>query len=511
MDVGKRIFISYRSKEPDLGLARDFYGALQAAGHFPFMAAENITLGEDWPKRIDAELAASDYLLLLLSDKAATSEMVIEEVRRARELRHEQDKPKILPIQVNLTVQLNYQLRSYLQSIQQGAWQGPADTPQLTAQVLKVIGQGTTLEPSPLVASGLPLVEDGTMPPLPVAEPEFPTGEMVITSPFYIERSSMEQRCYSEVEKASALIRIKAPRQMGKTSLLARILDHAKKKDYATAYFSFQSLDKSAFSSSDAFLRRFCGGLGRRLGVAKGKLDELWLDDSYGLIEKCSEYLESYVMPECDGPLLIGLDEVDRVFPYQTISEDFFPMLRFWNEQTKNDTSWKKLRLVVVHSTEVYIKLETNSSPFENVGIPIDLGDFTVKQVQKLAELHGLRWGAGEIAQLQAVVGGHPYLVRLALYYLVQKELTMAELLQQAATERGLFKDHLRQHLWNLEQHPDLLQAMKKVVAVSNPVRQDTVQAFKLQGMGLVDVVDYNVQPRYELYRRYFRERLRGV
>jgi len=209
--------------------------------------------------------------------------------------------------------------------------------------------------------------------------------------------------------------------------------------------------------------------------------------------------------------LLIGLDEVDRVFPYQTISEDFFPMLRFWNEQTKNDTSWKKLRLVVVHSTEVYIKLETNSSPFENVGIPIDLGDFTVKQVQKLAELHGLRWGAGEIAQLQAVVGGHPYLVRLALYYLVQKELTMAELLQQAATERGLFKDHLRQHLWNLEQHPDLLQAMKKVVAVSNPVRLDSVQAFKLQGMGLVDLIDYDVQPRYELYRRYFRERLRGV
>jgi hypothetical protein len=76
----RRIFISYRSKEPDTQLASAFNKALQEAGHLPFMAGENIQWGEYWPARIDQELEQSDYLLLLLSDQSAISEMVIEEV-----------------------------------------------------------------------------------------------------------------------------------------------------------------------------------------------------------------------------------------------------------------------------------------------------------------------------------------------------------------------------------------------------------------------------------------------
>ena len=85
--ASQRVFISYRSKDPDQRLAKEFYGALKEVGHEPFLAAATIRLGENWVEKIDSALEGSDYLLLLLSEQSATSEMVTEEVRRAKELR----------------------------------------------------------------------------------------------------------------------------------------------------------------------------------------------------------------------------------------------------------------------------------------------------------------------------------------------------------------------------------------------------------------------------------------
>jgi hypothetical protein len=53
-------------------------------------------------------------------------------------------------------------------------------------------------------------------------------------SPFYVERPPIEFDCYNEIEEPGALIRIKALRQMGKTSLTNRILAHARSQNYQT-------------------------------------------------------------------------------------------------------------------------------------------------------------------------------------------------------------------------------------------------------------------------------------
>ena len=60
-----------------------------------------------------------------------------------------------------------------------------------------------------------------------------------LDSPFYIERDrikrcSIEKECYDNIEIPDCLIRIKGPKQMGKTSLLTRIQDRATKNKYET-------------------------------------------------------------------------------------------------------------------------------------------------------------------------------------------------------------------------------------------------------------------------------------
>jgi hypothetical protein len=349
-----------------------------------------------------------------------------------------------------------------------------------------------------------PLLESLDLPPLPSAEPELPEGQVDLASAFYVERVPIEAQCYQTIVKPGALIRIKAPRQMGKTSLMARILYQAKRQNCLSLPFSFQLLDEQDFTDLDKFLQRFCASVCRQLRLPN-KLSEYW-DEIFGSKVNCTAYFEEYILTQIDRPLVLGLDEVDRIFQYSEIASDFFGVLRAWHEEAKNNPIWKKLRLVLVHSTEVYIPLNINQSPF-NVGLPVELSEFSAEQVDDLARRHRLNWQTDRVEMLMAAIGGHPYLVRLALYHLA-RDLDLKQLLEMAPTEAGLYGEHLRRHLWNLEQHPNLVAAMKEVVNATNPVRLDTMQAFQLHSMGLINLAGNDCTPRCNLYRLYFSDRL---
>ncbi len=56
---------------------------------------------------------------------------------------------------------------------------------------------------------------------------EEPEGQVPLDSKFYVKRPGVESECYKTILKPNALICIKAPQQMGKTSLMTRILHHA--------------------------------------------------------------------------------------------------------------------------------------------------------------------------------------------------------------------------------------------------------------------------------------------
>ncbi|MBD1867249.1 AAA-like domain-containing protein [Cyanobacteria bacterium FACHB-471] len=512
--VSAKVFISYRSQDPDMSLARQFYDALKGAGHQAFMAGENIRLGENWAQRVDAELEQCDYFLLLLSEQSAVSEMVTEEVRRAKQLHdtRAEHKPVILPIRVNFPMNspLNYDLRGYLQRIQQREWKSASDTPEILGEILERLATGQ----APLVDEVQEAVaqqDSPDRPPLPVAEPELyrePGGSVPPGSGLYVERIPVEADCYAEIMQPGALIRIKAPRQMGKTSLMARILNHTREQGYQTIPLSFQRADSKLFTNLDHFLRWFCEQIGRRL-KRLNQLEDYW--QGYGSKDKCIAYLEECILDEIDSPIVLGLDEVDLVFPHREIADDFFGLLRSWYESARygdfGSDLWAKLRLVVVHSTEAYIPLNINQSPF-NVGMNVELPEFSSAQVRDLAWRYGLGWQAQQVDELMNLVGGHPYLIRKAFYHLRRQDLTLEHLRQTAPTEAGIYSDHLRRHLLNLQQYPQLAEALRQVVVKTKPVELDAELAFKLESMGLVKLHGNEATMRCDVYRQYFRDHL---
>ena len=261
-------------------------------------------------------------------------------------------------------------------------------------------------------------------------ELEFPQDSVPLDSYFYITRTPHENRCYEEIVNSGAFIRIKAPRQMGKTSLMNRVLNYAQKNNYQTALIHFQQAELSTLTDLNKCLRWFCANLTRQLKL-ESKVNDYW-DEEIGSKMSCNLYLQECILEEIDNPIVLALEEVNEIIEHPYIAKEFLSLLRFWHEKTKTDAIWQHLRLVMVHSTEIYIPLDINQSPL-NVSLRVELEPFTLEQVMDLVQRHGLNFDVEKIDKLINLVAGHPYLVRLALYNIAKGEISFEQLVENAS------------------------------------------------------------------------------
>lgn len=320
----------------------------------------------------------------------------------------------------------------------------------------------------------------------------------------YIERPPIESLCEQEILKPGSLIRIIAVSKMGKTLLMARLLNQFKKRgNYRTVYLSLDLAEEKDFHNLDTFLQWFCFSVGKRLELPNN-LADFW-DEGSPKKMNCTECFERF-LTAAESSLVLCLDKVDRIFPYQKVAPDFFILLRAWHEQAKTSEIWQRLRLIIAYSTPVPIHLDIHQSPF-NVGLPINLPELELKQVKKLSQHHGLDWTDGEIKQLMDMVGGHPYLVDQAFHHIRVSNNSLKQFLQTAPTEEGIYRNHLRQHLRVIQEH-SLVEAMRKVVNAINSVYLNVEQKDKLYSIGLVCFQRNEVVIRCNLYRQYFRDAL---
>jgi len=172
------------------------------------------------------------------------------------------------------------------------------------------------------IASGLISNQEPSLYPTNREKPATPRTNL------YVERLPIESICYETLLQPGALIRLKAPRLMGKTSLMTRVLAQLADLGYRTVSLSFELADRRThLTNLNKFLRWFCLNLTRELGLPS-QLDEYWDEEGMGSKVSCTTYLEEYLLAQADSPLTLCLDDVDVLFPYPEIYEDFFGLLR---------------------------------------------------------------------------------------------------------------------------------------------------------------------------------------
>ncbi|HEY9825688.1 MAG TPA: AAA-like domain-containing protein, partial [Stenomitos sp.] len=335
---------------------------------------------------------------------------------------------------------------------------------------------------------------------------EFPGRPLPASSHLYVKRSPLEEMASKELLKPGSVIRIQAPQRMGKSSFMNLLLDHAQQQGYRVAIIDFQEADESIFASLERTLRWFCANVGRRLKLP-AQLDEYW-DQDIGAKVSCTIYFEDYLIEAADTPLVLALNEINRIFDHPDIAKDFLPLLRYWHEQSKQSEAFGRLRMVLAHSTEIYVPLQVHQSPF-NVGCPIQLTDFNLAQTQELACCYGLTEIASSSNEsvLQALldlVGGSPYRLSLAFYHSRMGNTSLESILSDNfETGTGIYNAHLQSVAVALQADPNLKAATLDIIRSDGPVELPPSIAYKLQRLGIVSLNGHQARISCHLYSKF--------
>lgn len=322
-------------------------------------------------------------------------------------------------------------------------------------------------------------------------------------SPFYIEREPADVLAQAAMLQSGVTITIKGTRQVGKSSLLNRLMDNADKIGKRAVLLDFQQLEKEALSDANIFYRQFCSWLTDKLEM-EDRVSEFW-EKEMGNPMRCGSYLTRHILPGLDKPLVLAMDEVDILFD-SDFRSDFFGMLRSWHNDraTRTSSVWKNLDLILVTAVEPFELIDDiNQSPF-NVGEIIELSDFQFAHVSELNRRYGSPFTAIEEDLLTSLLGGHPYLIHRAIYMVAVQGLPAADIFLPATHDRNPFNDHLRKIPYRLRGENGLIKALREVVHSHSC--SDERDFLRLQGAGFVRREGQVIVPRCQIYSDYLQE-----
>ncbi|HEY0868285.1 MAG TPA: AAA-like domain-containing protein [Fimbriimonas sp.] len=337
-----------------------------------------------------------------------------------------------------------------------------------------------------------------------VLEPE--GGAVPLDSGFYLRRP-VDEQFSAAIAHRESLVLVKGPRQIGKTSLLARGLDQARKDGAVVLTTDFQKITGDQLVTADALFRTLTHTIADQLNLDADP-DRFWTAGRGWNV--CFErFLRREVLGAIERPLVWALDEVDRLFQY-VYGAEVFGLFRSWHNERSLDPDgpFSKLTLAIAYATEAHLFIaDLNLSPF-NVGSRMTLEDFTLTEVWELNGRYGYPLADKEEARrYHHLVGGHPYLVRRGLHEVAVNRMPLAVLEAQVETGAGPFEDHLRRLLATLQKDSAMLD---EVTAMLRGAPCPSMEAFwRLRTAGiLVGASASNARFRCRLYEVFLRRSL---
>ena len=330
---------------------------------------------------------------------------------------------------------------------------------------------------------------------------------------------------YQSLLQEHSLIRIKAPNKMGKTRLVNHIFNSFNSNNYRKVLLSMEEFDGKDQAESERLFYRFCQEISNQLNLPNF-IDDWRSIRSSGYKLRCIQYFDRFLLPSEKSPIVIVIDDLNRLDNDPTYKE-FCSMLRsFYNRcatsSTQSHESWGRLGLIIAYSRRPV--LPDKESPF-NVGKVIRLPEFTIDEVQSLAEQHGIKIDSQIVSRIMKLVGGHPYLINLSFEHL-KKTNHLKELLIKIQGEqlskkdvplsgavyeelKGIYSDHLNKLLRKIQGNQSLEDTLYNVISTTNPIGINPLIAEELEGMGLVKLVSHYADPSCELYRIFFQNTIR--
>lgn len=324
---------------------------------------------------------------------------------------------------------------------------------------------------------------------------------------FYIARPQIEAAAMAKLQLPGHPLVLWAPDRHGKTWFLEHMCQEL--IDQTTPYLLRLNLDRlssEAYDSLEAFVQEIASHLTAQFAVLPGAKRDLMTATlrAWRLTEKPDQRLDSIIetvfLQRTPGLLYLALDRLDAVKD-QVFQDAFFALIRGWLDR-KNEGPWTRLRLLMATSmSPTWMAKLPASSPFV-VAPPLEIPDFTIEQLAELCRLHDLSWSERQLRQLMRLIGGHPYLTRLAMYTAVAKGYTIEQLVSNERPGVRVFDGFLETCRQRLMAQAGLWPTAERVLSGRTLSTLDRLVLPRLERLGIVRIEGDQCTVRYPLYLR---------
>ena len=337
-------------------------------------------------------------------------------------------------------------------------------------------------------------------------------------APSYVKRLA-DEKFYQKLREGKFCYVLNS-RQMGKSSLRVRTMQRLEAEGTVCA-----AIDLTGIGKHKVTISQWYGGIVYAL-VESCQLEEkfdfdwqTWWQEHQKVLDpvRClSLFIEQVLLKKIQQPIVIFVDEIDRVLSQDFSLDDFFALIRFFQNQRVDKLIFERLTFALLGvATPSDLITDKTQTPF-NIGEEIELHGFQLEEIQPL--IKGLQGRFDNprrvIEEILDWTGGQPFLTQKLCKLMVDESFkdnpcTVSELVRAKIIENWESQDNpehlrtIRNRICSDDQRASyLLELYQQVRQSGELATNNSIEVSELQLSGLV----VKRQDKLRVYNQIYRE-----